>query len=154
MYLSPLICVAPKHHSSPQVSPTFPHVDVLEFMLERLTQIRLALSPLVFWGFHQNAQSYPWVSAPGISRRQWCCQHGPFLASVTLNERKNKTQNLNSALRRVSGSLFQDETPSRFKQGDQRWRSTTEFPWLLPHDGFLPFLLHCCVVQPYSHSSP
>lgn len=154
IHLSPVICVAPKHQL---ITTSLSYIPTCRFVgnyVGKVNTDRISVLSPGLSGISPKDPVIPQVSDPGISRRQRCCRHGRFPASVTLNERKNKTQNLNSALKTVSGSLFQDETPSWFRQGEQQRRSTIGFPQLLPDDVFLLFLLHCCVAQPYPHSSP
>lgn len=153
-YICPQLYVWPQStNSSPQASPIFPHVDLLEIMFGKVNTDQLTSSPLVFQGFHQKDPVIPQVSDPGISRRQRCCRHGRFPASVTLNERKNKTQNLNSALKTVS-VYSKMKAPSWSRQGEQQRRSTIGFPSFFQTMFSSLFLLHCCVAQPYPHSSP
>lgn len=63
-YFTPISMCGCIHACTPPPQPVFPillHIDLLEFMLERLTQLRLTLCPLFA---REKVQSSPYASAP------------------------------------------------------------------------------------------
>lgn len=76
IYLSPLTCVGvytQAHHHYQSLLYSFPHLDLFEFMLERLTHLKLALSPLVSQGFHQKTQWSPCQVERRLKKKKSMC---------------------------------------------------------------------------------